>query len=227
MPKVIENVSQRIIEAALQIYHEDGFERISMRRIAKLSGLAVGTVYNRFEDKEALLAHVLAGDIEQIRMSMMENVFGKPAEEALYAAIHTFISKTMEESHDIIRCVLDMRSQQEYVERILVGACEQIRALLQEIIIRVYEEHSIMLREPQAAMLSDMALSMMQVAARHGQEDADLRATVVYGMVLANARDTDLWAEQTTERKKRGLLKSKKPVITGRAHQLFPTGNIE
>ncbi len=83
MPKVIHNVSKRIVDAAIKVYHEDGFEHISMRRIARESGLAIGTLYNRFEDKEALLAHVLSGDIEAIRKNMIENVFGKAPADAL------------------------------------------------------------------------------------------------------------------------------------------------
>ncbi|HBU13403.1 MAG TPA: hypothetical protein DEB31_12005 [Clostridiales bacterium] len=216
MPKVIHNVSKRIVDAAIKVYHEDGFEHISMRRIARESGLAIGTLYNRFEDKEALLAHVLSGDIEAIRKNMIENVFGKAPADALYSAIHTFVLQTMEESHDIIRYVLEMRSQQEYVQRILFGACNQIRALLQEIIVRVYEGYGVALSEPQAALLSDMVMSMMQVAARHGREDADARAAMVFGMVIANAKDGSLWEKQAKKRLLRGRKRLKN------AQSMFP-----
>ena len=64
MPKKIEDVTQKIINAALEIYHKEGYDSLSMRRIAEVSGRAVGTVYTHFEDKEALLAQVLAGEIE-------------------------------------------------------------------------------------------------------------------------------------------------------------------
>ncbi len=206
MPKKITNVSKKILDAAKQIYHEEGMEHISIRRIAEISGLAVGTVYNRFDDKEALLAQILAGDIEQIRISVMEGVFGKPPKEALYTAMYTFIAKTMEESHDIIRYVIDMRSSQEYVERILSGACNQIRELVEELIISVYLEHGVSLSAVQAGMLSDMALSMMQVASRHGQDGADARAALVFGMVVSHAKNEEAWGMEKQPAKK-GLFK--------------------
>ena len=51
MPKKIEDVTQKIINAALEIYHEEGYDSLSMRRIAEVSGLSVGTVYTHFDDK--------------------------------------------------------------------------------------------------------------------------------------------------------------------------------
>ena len=189
MPKKIADVSRKILEAALKIYHEEGFEKISMRRIAELSGLAVGTVYNRFEDKEDLLAQVLAGDIEQIKSAIMGEVFGKPPEEALYAAIYTFVSRTMRESHDILRYALDMQSQKAYIKKILAGACGQIKELVQEIIAHVFLEYGKTLAEEQSSMLADLALAMMQVAARRGTGDANERAELIFRMMIAYAKD--------------------------------------
>ena len=61
MPKKMRGCYAKIINAALEIYHEEGYDSLSMRRIAEVSGLSVGTVYTHFDDKEALLAQVLAG----------------------------------------------------------------------------------------------------------------------------------------------------------------------
>ena len=44
MPKKIEDVTQKIINAALEIYHEEGYDSLSMRRIAEVSGLSVRCV---------------------------------------------------------------------------------------------------------------------------------------------------------------------------------------
>ncbi len=187
MPKKITDVSRKILDAALQIYHEEGFEQISMRRVAARSGLAVGTVYNRFEDKEALLAQVLAGDIEQIKGAMMENVFGKPPRSALYAAIYTFVARAMHQSHDIVRYVLDLPPQKAYVRKILTGACGQIKQLVQEILTCVYRECGVELAEESAEMLADLAMAMMQTAAHCKTGDEAARTGVVYRMLLAYA----------------------------------------
>ncbi len=189
MPKKIENVSQRILDATLKIYREEGFEKISMRRVADESGLAVGTLYNRFEDKDELLAQVLAGDIERIKTSMMETVFGKQAGEALKAVIHSFVNRAVNESHFIIEYVLDLQSQKEYMDKILKGASAQIKELVGELIIRVYEENGAPLGREEASFLADMAMSMMQTASHSGALSAGARAEMISGLLLPHAKD--------------------------------------
>jgi len=187
MPKKITDVSRKIIEAAMHIYHEEGFEKISMRRVAQISGLAVGTVYNRFEDKEDLLAQVLAGDIEQLKNIMMENVFGKSPEEALYALIESFIGRMMDESNNIIKYIADLQSQRDYIQKILRGACNRVNELIQEIIEKVYAYRGVALSEDQAAFITELTMSMIQSASQYGFGDSAMRADVVYGMVVAYA----------------------------------------
>jgi AcrR family transcriptional regulator len=46
----------RIVEAAYAITSREGFEAATLMQIASAAGVAVGTVYSRFRDKEALLS---------------------------------------------------------------------------------------------------------------------------------------------------------------------------
>jgi AcrR family transcriptional regulator len=46
---------QQILDAAAAIFTEKGFQRATMRELAARSGVATGTIYNHFDDKEALL----------------------------------------------------------------------------------------------------------------------------------------------------------------------------
>ncbi len=193
MPKVISNVSQKIMEAALKIYREEGFENISMRKIAQESGLAVGTVYNRFENKQDLLAQILASDIEMIKTTMMETVFGKEPEDALCDLIYAFVENMMNESRSIIRYMLDNQSRRDFVEQILYGASNQIKQLVEELLCRVYCKYNKALSEEESFLLAEMALSMLQSAAHAGVGDCRMRAELVCGLLLSNARE-----EQTT-----------------------------
>ena len=59
MPKIIENLKERLLtEAKVQI-DRDGYESVTIRSIAKGCGVGVGTVYNYFPSKEALIANLL------------------------------------------------------------------------------------------------------------------------------------------------------------------------
>jgi AcrR family transcriptional regulator len=189
MPKVIHNVGRRIMDAALKIYREEGFEKISMRRIAKMCDLSVGTVYNRFEDKQDLLAQMLAGDIEYVKTTMMETVFGKQPEEALHSLVYTFVYNMMSESRNIIRHMLDAPSKADYADRILYGAAGQVKELVEELLCQVYFEYGETLTDEQSSLLADMALSLMQAAAHADHGDAHMRADMVSGMLISYAQN--------------------------------------
>jgi AcrR family transcriptional regulator len=45
----------RILEAALKLFREQGFDQTTMRQIARVAGVAVGAAYYYFESKEALI----------------------------------------------------------------------------------------------------------------------------------------------------------------------------
>jgi len=59
MPKIIENLESRLIEEAKRQIEESGYSAMTIRSVAKSCGVGVGTVYNYFPSKEALLATYL------------------------------------------------------------------------------------------------------------------------------------------------------------------------
>ncbi|WP_066644747.1 TetR/AcrR family transcriptional regulator [Christensenella timonensis] len=187
MPKKIEDVTQKIINAALEIYHKEGYDSLSMRRIAEVSGLAVGTVYTHFEDKEALLAQVLAGEIEQIMTQFMETVFGKEPKEALYGAIYCFIGRMVETPEDVINQVVNFESDKEYIERTLFGIRKQVQQLFVELITRVFMEYKVNITEKDAEVLSELLFGMLNSISLYGVGNVDERSRLVFDMLIAYA----------------------------------------
>jgi AcrR family transcriptional regulator len=53
--KKSEETRARILEAALRVFRERGFERATMREIAAEAGVALGAAYYYFESKEAIV----------------------------------------------------------------------------------------------------------------------------------------------------------------------------
>ncbi|HWB09781.1 MAG TPA: TetR/AcrR family transcriptional regulator [Pirellulales bacterium] len=51
---------RRIVEAAVDLFRSQGFETTTTRDIARAAGIAVGTLFNYFETKEALVASLAA-----------------------------------------------------------------------------------------------------------------------------------------------------------------------
>lgn len=54
MPKIIKNIEENIINAALELFGDEGYEAVDMKMIAQKSGIAVGTLYNYYHNKEQL-----------------------------------------------------------------------------------------------------------------------------------------------------------------------------
>jgi AcrR family transcriptional regulator len=52
---------QRILDAAVDLFHEDGYNATSLRQISEMVGLQVGSLYNHIASKEALLFDIMNG----------------------------------------------------------------------------------------------------------------------------------------------------------------------
>src|SRR5919205_4270154 len=50
---------EQILRAATRVFSEKGFSRATTREVAREAGISEGTIYNYFEDKDALLMAIL------------------------------------------------------------------------------------------------------------------------------------------------------------------------
>ena len=62
MPKIIENLENKLIEEAKKQITESGYSAMTIRSVAKACGVGVGTVYNYFPSKEAMMATYMLTD---------------------------------------------------------------------------------------------------------------------------------------------------------------------
>ena len=94
MPKIIEDVENRILCAARQRLLGGDLSSFSARGIAEDCGIAVGTIYNYYKDKESLMAAVMAQDWQAELAKAGEAVAAAPSVQAgvlcLYEAMRAF-----------------------------------------------------------------------------------------------------------------------------------------
>ncbi len=62
MPKIIEGAREKILANAKHRLFEKGYQHLSLREVAKESGIATGTIYNYFTNKDYLIANIMLED---------------------------------------------------------------------------------------------------------------------------------------------------------------------
>lgn len=84
MPKIIENLPQRLLEEARRQCEELGYSAMNIRSVAKSCGVSVGSVYNCYPSKDALIAEFIKADWKEC-MAPSKGAF-ESAETALRTA---------------------------------------------------------------------------------------------------------------------------------------------
>jgi AcrR family transcriptional regulator len=146
-----EAASEAIIDAAEEVAAERGLENTSIAAIAERAGVAAGTLYNYFPDREALLASWFA----QRRKEMVPRIEAAakahahlPFEKWLRAYLHDLFA-VFEEKRQFIRVmssvdqkVLKLKDKQPAV---LVAMVEAVEEHVRAIAPKRAEEHARML----------------------------------------------------------------------------------
>lgn len=75
MPKIIEGAREKIIQVARQRLFKNGYLHMSLREVAKESGIATGTIYNYFPSKEALVACLMMEDWDKAKEEIYGDIY--------------------------------------------------------------------------------------------------------------------------------------------------------
>ena len=87
-----------IVDAARKCFLKHGYDAVTIRDIVRETGLAAGTFYNYFPDKDTLFKAVLEARINEVNEAMHAVRMKSPTVEGfLYGAFHALFSKIAED----------------------------------------------------------------------------------------------------------------------------------
>lgn len=87
-------LTQSILEAALRVLGQDGLDGLTTVRVAEVAGVSVGSLYQYFPGRQALMAAALAHYLDSLTRDVLqaaEGFRGEPAESALRAVLSAFV----------------------------------------------------------------------------------------------------------------------------------------
>src|SRR5260370_1479146 len=115
-----------LLEASARILVKEGYDRASTNRIAQLAGVSIGSLYQYFPSKEALVAAVIDRHTQQVSQ-LTRNALVKMAARPIEDAAREFVSVAID-AHRINPKLHGVLSEQ--IPR--VGRLENIEANLRE-----------------------------------------------------------------------------------------------
>lgn len=80
----------RILEAATQLFIDQGFEKTTVSQVAEVAGVSRATVFWHFSEKRSLFREAFARLIEPFRLSVERDLSDMPPDERLLEQIELF-----------------------------------------------------------------------------------------------------------------------------------------
>jgi AcrR family transcriptional regulator len=129
MEKEIENVHQKILAIARELFVAQGYDRISMREIAEACGLSKPGLYYYFTDKQALFLAILDDQLTELEKTLLNiesqpgsargkirtflrSIFSQPTHQS---AIIRLASQDMEKVEASARAAFNQRYQDKFL----------------------------------------------------------------------------------------------------------------
>ncbi len=121
----------RIIDVAIRLAEEGGFENVRQRDVAKQSGVALGTLYKSFRSKEDILAAALHRETDQLEQKLERKpAKGDTAAERL-ATLFQMLTRTILRKPNYARAVLRaMTSGEEVAQKVVAHQVKVTRMVI-------------------------------------------------------------------------------------------------
>ncbi|MDD1516790.1 TetR/AcrR family transcriptional regulator [Bradyrhizobium sp. WBAH42] len=175
-----------LVEATARILVKEGFEKASTNRIAEIAGVSVGSLYQYFPSKEALVAAVIDRHNDAI-MTVVRAAFAEVADLPIEKAVRRLVTVAIEAHH------IDPNLHRVLAEQIpRSGHLAEVEAYSHEIhaLVRTYlERHRKEMRKIDPALAAFMCVSTIEAIAHN---------TVLNGAEMLSEKMLKVLVDETT-----------------------------
>jgi len=144
---------QRILEAAVKVFAEQGFFQSTISQIAKVAGVADGTIYLYFKNKEDILVQIFAFKTKQVFEGFREEV--------------DRVSDPVEKLRNLVRRHLEEFQKDRHMAVVYQSETHQTSRRAEE----------------QSREMSKLYLDLISEIVEQGQEDGCIRKDLYLGLV--------------------------------------------
>lgn len=174
MPKIIKDVDKILQNCAVNLFITYGYLNVDMKMISEKSGIAVGTLYHYYENKQQLYLSVLNESWAETFDKLNEiSISDCTTDEKLHKLIFT-LYYDIKERNGLGKVLLDNSVEElkanrcfsELKEKLFAGVCEIISNLDMEIIESLPEDITMRLTE-------SLLVSIVAMIEFHPDKDDD------------------------------------------------------
>ncbi len=107
---------ERILDAAESVFAEHGFFAARVSAIAKEAGVADGTIYLYFRNKDDLLISLFERRMEQVNLLLATAIAGRPPEQQLRAFIETYLTMIRDQPAAAEVLTIELRQSSKFMK---------------------------------------------------------------------------------------------------------------
>lgn len=136
MPKIIDNLPQRLVAEARRQVKEGGYSGLTIRSVAAACGVGIGTVYNYFPSKDALLVQCMLEDWQQCVESISAVSAGaddpEPVLRCIFEQLHRYETEHVSVFRDEATAAAFAGSFSRYHQLLRVQLAEPLKKFCKE-----------------------------------------------------------------------------------------------
>src|SRR6056297_523913 len=133
LPKIIDNIEEKIYDAAFELFTNKGYDSVNMKMVAKKTNIAVGTLYNYHDNKKRLYFDVFENSWEETFDKLEQILEEEAKKEQLKSSIellYTDISKRKGFAQELMKSSELKKLDMKFVEDLKINLKDKIKEAL-------------------------------------------------------------------------------------------------